>query len=195
VSKFKSLIIFLLSTSLLVGCGGGKGTASSASNSNGASLPWQSQSSVKSSVASSTSGTNLPSIKIISDYFSIYHAQQFDKFTNNEKTLSANLAANGSFLSGAHYAQSQRNYQNAVDDFVDGALLFVQTTAQSMPTDKPETIALLIQYKIADSSYANTYYSSVSWGLTGTSLNTFIESVQKDVVDSYSLAILAIQVL
>ena len=105
------------------------------------------------------------------------------------------MAASGGVRSGAHYAKSQENYQNRIDKFNNAALLYVQQTAQNMEINKVDIIALLNIYKANDKAYANTYYSGVQWGLSGSALTTFIESVQSGVEDSYSLTALAIQII
>lgn len=184
---FKLHVIFLLSVGLLMSCGG---DTDPTTNSNGPT----SNGTTASSASSSAGSAALPSTIFISNYLALYHAQEFEKFLKNEDSLSAALSASGEFSSGVHYSQSQKNYQNTIDGFSNGALLFIQTTAQQMPVDKAATISLINQFMADDKLYVSTYYSSVSWGMSKTSLDAFIESTQKEVEKSYSLIILTIYI-
>ena len=194
-----ALFVFICLFSLY-GCGGGSsGQQSNASNSivqtsTQSSAPIESTS-TSTSTSSASSNVPLQSTALITQYFENYHVQQMNLFNNDEQSLSNKLSASGQLNSGNHYAKSQINYQNRIDDFNNAALLYVQQTAKSMQINKAEITSLLNKYMTNDNIYANTYYSSVGWGLSSSGLTTFINSVQKGVTDSYSLTSLSVQII
>ncbi len=135
------------------------------------------------------------STALITSYFALQHTAQRDLFTSDEDALSASLAAIGLYHSGTHYGRSQTNYQNRIAIFLDNALAYVLQAARSMPVDKSAIVGLLQQHRSTDTSYASTYYSSANWGLSGSGLASFIQGVQANVQQAYSLRIAEIQVL
>jgi hypothetical protein len=135
------------------------------------------------------------STALIASYFSAQHTSQRNLFASDEDSLSSSLSASGLYRSGTHYSRSQTNYENRIAVFLESALAYVQQAARSMPIDKPAIIELLQQHLSTDTSYASTYYSSVNWGLSGSGLTSFIEGVQANVQQAYSLTIAQVQVV
>jgi hypothetical protein len=87
------------------------------------------------------------------------------------------------------------NYESRIGVFLNSALAYVQQAARSMPIDKPAIIELLQQHLSTDTSYASTYYSSVTWGLSGSALTSFIAGVQANVQQTYLITFAEIQVV
>jgi hypothetical protein len=132
------------------------------------------------------------STQAIVDYMAILHSQMLTTFATNEKALSATLSATGMYFSGNHYSQSMSGYLTQVQGFTNTSLAFINTKAQTVGVDTPTVSALLNNYALQDAAYADTYYRSVPWGLTGSSLTSVISTLKGQINDVYALAILRI---
>lgn len=125
----------------------------------------------------------------IADFMSALHSTMVGSFTASERTLGNQLAAQGTFYSGAHYTLSRQSYLSLVQKFADDSLAHVRSKAQTGVIDRVAVSALFDGYRAMDAAYADSYYRGVTWGLSGSSLNTFVSETVQSSNGIYSAAI------
>lgn len=135
------------------------------------------------------------STTLISAYMGIQHSQEINNFIADEEALSRQLRAQGLYKSGYHYTESKKDYIKHVQAFVDNSLVYINQVAQTMLIDKTTLTQLLTDYQTSDYSYANTYYSNVDWGLSGSGLLDFLNEIKFDIDNIYSAAKLQLAAL
>ncbi len=139
--------------------------------------------------------TSYPSTALITSYMTTLHSQIIDQFLADEHDLSVLLDSQGLYSSGSHYLQSEQDYENHIQSFVNDSLAYIQQTSNSMPIEHNAIIQLFNTFENTDKSYASTYYSSVNWGGSANTISTITNNINVALDAMYSLVIQQIQII
>jgi Carboxypeptidase regulatory-like domain len=125
----------------------------------------------------------------LASHLAARHASDMASFQSAEVLLSNNLAASGTYQSGAHYSASQANVLAAVQSFTTDAIGYIRGASQVATIDRSAVAALLNSYETQDATFEATYYRGVGWGLTGAGLDTFIANTTSQSGAIYAQAV------
>jgi hypothetical protein len=92
-------------------------------------------------------------------------------------------------MSGNHYSRSiSENLLPSVDDFINTALQYIQTTGLNYIIDTRGIANLFRQYSSTDVEFSRVYYSGVNWGLSArpASLEQVLADVRSQIEQRYS---------
>ena len=185
--KLTTILVLSISVGLISACGGGSSSTSAQGDSaqNGGTVNPGAGGNTQNS-GNTNSGSNTPAVL---NYITLRHNSVVSGFLVTEDSLSSTLAAQGKYLSGAHYSQSRDNYLGKIQSFLNDSETSYKTFNLLLPVDRTSVVSQLNTYKTADKNYASTYYSGVNWGLSANSLPAFIDGVHLQIDAVYGLTI------
>jgi hypothetical protein len=200
--KFTKILFVFISVGLITACGGGASSTSaqgdSTQNSGTINSGTVNSGTVDNSQNSgntntgntnggnANSGSNTPAVL---NYITLRHNSVVGGFLATEDTISATLAAQGGYQSGAHYSQSRDNYLAKIQSYLNDSETSYKSFNILLPVDRISVVNLLNTYKTEDKNYAATYYAGVNWNMPVNSLPAFISDVQLRIDAAYSLTI------